>query len=61
MYDLDDEKEEEAIDITPDFMKHDEGDVDLEAADVDTSKDADAPDDADPGTLTDEGDEGESR
>jgi hypothetical protein len=35
MYDLDDEKEEEAIDITPEFMKHEEPDTELEAAEVD--------------------------
>ncbi len=35
MYDLDDEKDEEAIDITPEFMKHDEPEPDIEAVDVD--------------------------
>lgn len=52
MYDLDDEKEDEAIDITPDFMKHEEKDPDLEVPEVATSPDLD---------TSDEGDEGEGR
>ncbi|MGH9384859.1 MAG: RNA recognition motif domain-containing protein [Vicinamibacterales bacterium] len=53
MYDLDDEKEEEAIDVTPDFMKPDEKDKDIESADVETPRDVEA--------SRDEGDEGEGR
>jgi cold-inducible RNA-binding protein len=49
MYDLDD-ADEEAIDVTPDFMKHEDEVQDLEAAEVDPAKDE-----------TSEGDEGEGR
>jgi hypothetical protein len=59
MYDLDDEKEEEAIDITPDFMKHEDAEPDLEAGSVEAG--------VEPGSVDtprddgNEGDEGEGR
>jgi cold-inducible RNA-binding protein len=50
MYDLDDEKDEEAIDITPEFMKHEDKDPDVETPEVDTpdvDTQADTPKDGD--------------
>jgi RNA recognition motif-containing protein len=43
MYDLDD-SDEDAIDVTPDFMKHE--DPEVEAPDVEKAADADTPEDA---------------
>jgi cold-inducible RNA-binding protein len=51
MYDLDD-SDEDAIDVTPDFMKHE--DPDVEAPDVEKAADVDAPDTDTPEDAGDE-------
>ena len=52
MYDLDDEKDEEAIDVTPDFMKHEDQDVEVESVEVES---------VEVETTRDEGDEGDNQ
>ncbi len=62
MYDLDDvEKEDEAADALPDFMKPDTPDLDASADDLETAGPDDAPDDAPDGAPDDGSDEEQDR